>query len=91
MDAFEAIDLGRSCLLTALKIVAPILLLGLSVGVSVALFQAVTSLQEQTLTMVPKILAVGAAIFYLMPWILTQLADFARDLLVHLAHFGGAA
>ena len=90
MDANAAIELGRQVLITALAISAPILGIGLVVGVILALFQAITSLNEQTLTMIPKILSMGTALFFLMPYILTKLTDFARQLLMNLSSFGGS-
>ena len=88
MDINAAIALGRQCLATSLMIAAPILGIGLLVGVVVALFQAVTSLQEQTLTMVPKIMAIAGALFVLLPWILDQILSFARLLIGNLGRFG---
>lgn len=72
----QATDLVRHTLVLALVISAPMLLIGLAVGVIISLFQAVTQIQEQTLTFLPKIAAmVGAAIF-LMPWISHRLLEY---------------
>ncbi len=90
MDANTSIALGRQVLVIALAIAAPILGTGLLVGLVLALFQAITSLQEQTLTMVPKIIAVGAALFVLLPFILTKLLDFSQGLFLSLSRYGGA-
>jgi flagellar biosynthetic protein FliQ len=73
----EATDLVRSTLVLALVISAPMLLIGLVVGVLVSLFQAVTQIQEQTLTFVPKIAAMVAAAIFLMPWIGTRLLEYS--------------
>ena len=89
MDMHTAVSLGRATLVIVLTIAIPILGIGLVVGVLVALFQAVTSIQEQTLSMVPKILSTAAALFFLMPWILNQVTDFALSLLHNLARYGG--
>ena len=88
MDVQTSIALSRQVLMIALMVAAPILGIGLIVGVGFALLQALTSLQEQTLTMVPKILAIGAAIFFLTPWILTRLIDFTRAMFLHLSDLG---
>jgi flagellar biosynthetic protein FliQ len=88
MDEFVIIELARNTLITALIIVTPALLVGMSVGLAMSLFQTVTSLQEQTLAMVPKILAVVTAILLLMPWILNTLRDFAAGLFANLAQYG---
>ena len=58
MDEAALIDLARTTLITALMIVAPALLIGMTVGLLMSLFQTITSLQEQTLAIVPKIIAV---------------------------------
>jgi flagellar biosynthetic protein FliQ len=91
MDANTAIALCRQVLVEALTVVAPLLGVSLVVGVVVALFQALTSLQEQTVTMVPKLLALLGATFVLLPWILLQLTDFAQRILLNLARLGGGA
>ncbi|MCS5621863.1 MAG: flagellar biosynthesis protein FliQ [Nitrospinaceae bacterium] len=59
---------------------APLLLMALVVGLIVSLFQAVTSLQEQTLTFVPKALAVTALIFFIMPWMVRTLMDYTKGI-----------
>jgi flagellar biosynthesis protein FliQ len=81
-------DLGRTTLLTALMIVAPALLVGMVVGLLVSFFQTITSLQEQTLAIVPKMLAVVATLLLLMPWILGTLREFTVSLFHQLAVFG---
>jgi len=84
MDDLLAVDLARDTLITALKIVAPALLIGMLVGVLMSLFQAITSVQEQTLSVVPKMLAVAGALLLLLPWILQTLVDFTGSLLSSL-------
>lgn len=85
------IDLAKATLLTSLLLVAPVLLVAMVVGLLVSLFQTMTSLQEQTLALVPKLLAVVATLILLMPWILATLRDFARSLLESLASYGPGA
>jgi flagellar biosynthetic protein FliQ len=82
------LDLAKSALVTALMICAPALLVGMFVGLLVSFFQTVTSLQEQTLTIVPKMLAVLATIVLLMPWILGTLREYAASLFSNLAAYG---
>jgi flagellar biosynthetic protein FliQ len=82
------IDLAKTTLLTALMICAPALLIGMAVGLVVSFFQTVTSLQEQTLSIVPKMLAVLATIVLLMPWILGTLRDYTAALFQNLAAYG---
>jgi len=81
MDQSFIVYVGRDTLMTALKIVSPALLVGMFVGLLVSLFQAVTSLQEQTMTLVPKMIAVAITLMLLMPWILHQLLAFARQMI----------
>lgn len=82
------LDLAKTTLMTALMICAPALLVGMCVGLAISLFQTVTSLQEQTLTIVPKMLAVVTTIVLLMPWILGTLHEFTASLFSNLAIFG---
>lgn len=88
MDELSILDLTRTTLVTALMIVAPALLVGMFVGLAVSLFQTVTSLQEQTLSLVPKMLAVVATIILMLPWILNTLREFTTNLYGNLAAFG---
>jgi flagellar biosynthetic protein FliQ len=73
----EALDLGREAFLLAFTIAAPILVIGLMVGLVIALVQAVTQLHEQTLTFVPKILAMAGAAAFFIPWIATRMLEYA--------------
>jgi flagellar biosynthesis protein FliQ len=82
------LDLAKSTLLTALLISAPALLIGMAIGLLVSFFQTVTSLQEQTLTIVPKMLAVLATLVVLMPWILGTLREYTAALFQNLAAYG---
>ena len=79
----QATDLIRNTLVLALIVSTPMLAIGLVVGIIVSLFQAVTQIQEQTLTFIPKITAMVAAAILLMPWIGQQLLTYAA------AMFGG--
>ncbi len=89
MNELVVVDIGRATLLTALKIVTPALVVGMVVGLLVSLFQAVTSLQEQTMTLVPKMLAVALTLIVLLPWILQVLVDFARSMILLMGTLGG--
>lgn len=82
------LDLCKTTLLTALLICAPALLVGMAVGLIVSFFQTVTSLQEQTLTIVPKMLAVLLTIVLLMPWILGTLREYTAALFANLSAYG---
>lgn len=89
MDESTVIDLSRETIMTAIKIVTPILIVGMTVGIMVSLFQTITSLQEQTLTLVPKMLSMALTIMILLPYILETLLDFGTGLFTNLAAFAG--
>jgi flagellar biosynthetic protein FliQ len=71
-----ALSLGREAIFTALVVAAPMLVLGLITGVMVSVFQAVTQIQEQTLTFIPKILVSAIAILFFGPFMLAMLTGF---------------
>jgi len=73
----QAIELLRQALMMALVVSAPMLICGLVVGVVVSLFQAVTQIQEQTLSFIPKIVAMIAAAIIILPWIGTKLLEYS--------------
>ncbi len=75
-----AIDLVRESLILTLKIGAPILLLGVLVGLAISVFQSITSIQDQTLAFVPKIVAMVGGTLLLLPWIVGLLTEYAREL-----------
>lgn len=75
-----AVDIGRAALVLAFKISLPLLLTALVVGLAISIVQAVTQLQEQTLSFIPKIVATMAVLFLLMPWIIVVLMEYTVDL-----------
>ncbi len=81
MELPEALELGRSAFWMGLSTAAPILVIGLVVGLTIALFQAVTQLQEQTLTFVPKIAAMVIAATIFIPWIANRMVAYAEQML----------
>jgi flagellar biosynthetic protein FliQ len=83
------IRLAGEAVLTVLKASAPMLLLGLVVGLLVSIFQATTQIQEQTLAFVPKILAILLGVLVFGPWILTTLVDFTYNLFNNLYKYIG--
>ena len=76
-----AISLARQAMLIAILIAAPMLGFGLLVGLVVSIFQAVTQINEMTLTFVPKIIAVALAFAIFLPWIMRLLVDFTIQLI----------
>jgi len=83
----QAIQIAREAMLVTLLLSAPMLGFGLIVGLLVSIFQAVTQINEMTLTFVPKILAVAAAMAIFLPWIIRTLVDFTVNLLNQLPNF----
>jgi len=75
-----ATELVRQTLILAMIVSAPMLIIGLVVGVIISLFQAVTQIQEQTLTFVPKIASMIAAAIVLMPWIGHRLLEYTATM-----------
>ena len=89
MSVGFAINLIRGGALQALMIAAPLLLVGLLVGLIVSIFQATTSIQEQTLTFVPKIAAILGALILFGPWIILSMVQFTLRLFGRIPEFGG--
>ena len=77
MNAEFATELLKSLMFEAVTLAAPILLTALIIGLAISIFQSVTSIQEQTLTFVPKALGIVALLVILMPWMLRSLIEFA--------------
>ena len=71
-----AIDVARSAFVTALEVGGPLLAASLAIGMLVSIFQAVTQINEQTLSFVPKIITVAAALALLGPWMATTLVSY---------------
>lgn len=80
MNETEIIDLVREAILLTIKVSAPVMVVGLVVGVSIALVQALTQIQEVTLVFVPKILAIFLALFFFFPMMTTLLIEFTKML-----------
>lgn len=78
------IDLAQEALLTVIKVSAPMLLMGLTVGLLVSIFQTTTSIQEPTLAFIPKILAVFVSIIIFGPWMLTTMLEFINNIYKNL-------
>ena len=74
------VSIGREALMVTLLVAAPMLAFGLIIGLIISIFQAVTQINEMTLTFVPKILAVAVALLLFLPWIINQLTDFASHM-----------
>lgn len=84
MSQDMVIGLAREAIVLALMLAAPALGFGLLVGVLISVLQAITQIQEQTLTFVPKIVAVFLAILVFGPWMLNLLTDFTVNIFANL-------
>jgi flagellar biosynthesis protein FliQ len=80
MGADTVLELCTQALQLTLRVALPLLLVGLVVGVAVSVFQAVTQIQEQTLSFIPKILALAGVLIVAGPWMLNQLLSYTTDL-----------
>lgn len=88
MDQVAVIEIGRESLYQILIISAPIMLAGMAIGILISLFQALTTIQEMTLTFVPKILVVFLAIIVFLPFMMTSLIEFSNTLFDRIAAIG---
>ena len=79
MNEAIVIDLLRGAFVVALKLAGPLLIVSLTVGLFISLFQAATQIQEQTLTFVPKLLIVGLSLVVLAPWMINTMRDFITE------------
>jgi flagellar biosynthetic protein FliQ len=80
MDASDAVDLARQAVMLILLVSLPVLVIGMAVGLLVSIMQAVTQVQEQTLSFVPKIFAMLLAAWFVAPWVSSKLLDFSRQM-----------
>lgn len=81
MNAELAIELIKNMIFLAIKLAAPLLVVGMIVGLAISLFQTVTSIQEQTLSFVPKALAIITVLIVALPWMLRTLMEYALELI----------
>ena len=80
MSLDASVELIRHCLLLTLLSVTPVLAVGLVIGFVISLFQAVTQIQEQTISFIPRIVAMIACAVFLLPWAGGHLIDYAREM-----------
>lgn len=80
MTVETAIDLLRNAMLVTLMVIGPILVMGMIIGLLISVIQAVTQIQEATLSFVPKLIAMGVAMVIVMPWMFQRLIEYSRDL-----------
>jgi len=80
MSEGEVINICREAIWVMLKLAGPLLLVGLAIGVTISLFQAMTQIQEMTLSFIPKMLCVFGVTIMLLPYMLETLGDFTHVL-----------
>lgn len=88
MDQGMALDIARQGMQVALMVALPIMVVTLFIGVLVSIFQAITQVQEMTLTFVPKLIGVAIALAMLGAWMLTSLVSFTQVCFQHIARVG---
>ena len=81
MDEAVLLEVGRDAVIVTLKLGAPLMLIALLIGLVISLFQALTQIQEVTLTFVPKIIVVFVAMLVLAPFMLHTLTDFTERIM----------
>lgn len=89
MNPEMAVDIFKTVVMFALYLVAPFLAITLIVGLITSLIQSVTSIQEQTLTFAPKLIATSGLLLLLAPWLLRTLSEFTTDMISRIGGLGG--
>jgi flagellar biosynthetic protein FliQ len=84
MNPQDAIDLSREAVNVALLVSAPVVVAGLLVGLAVGLLQAVTQIQEQTVSFVPKLVAMVLVLSLTLPWLIQQMVEYSHDLITNI-------
>lgn len=80
MNEASVLEIGRNGIWIVLKLAGPIMIAGLMIGLLIALFQALTTIQEMTLTFVPKIIVIFVSLILLLPFMMTTLIEFSQGL-----------
>ena len=88
MNEIEVLDIARDGMMVMLLVSAPMLLIGLVVGLTISIFQTLTHIQEMTLTFIPKILAVFGSMVLFLPWMLRELTEFTQRIMDKIVALG---
>jgi flagellar biosynthetic protein FliQ len=88
MNETAVMEIGREALMVVLITAGPIMMAGLLIGLAIALFQALTTIQEMTLTFVPKIIVIFLAIMIFLPFMMTEVVEFSRTLFDRMISLG---
>ena len=89
MGPNEVLEIVRGAIIVTLKMGAPVMLIGLSVGLTISLVQALTQIQEMTLAFIPKILVIFLSLLLLGPYMLSTLTVFTNQLVTRIVSGGG--
>lgn len=89
MNQVAVLEVGREALWLILQIAGPIMMAGLLIGIVIALFQALTTIQEMTLTFVPKILIIFTAVVVFLPFMMTLMVEFGVRIFDRIVALGG--
>lgn len=87
MNAGDVVNLGRDLLMLTLYLSVPVMLVAMIIGLVVSVFQAMTQIQEQTLTFVPKIIGILVAMLLLLPWSLQLIVEYTIRLVQEMPNF----
>ena len=88
MTIDQSIDVVKNLMMLCLKVALPFLLSAMIIGLFISFFQAITSLQEQTLTFVPKALGVVVVVFVLFPWVTNTMLDYTTAIFKRMSQMG---
>lgn len=88
MNEIEVLDIARDGMMVMLLVSGPMLLVGLTVGLVISIFQTLTHIQEMTLTFIPKIVAVFGSMIVFMPWMLRELVEFTQRIMDKIVALG---
>ena len=84
MDASTAVDMARQAIMTTAILISPALAIALIVGCAMSLLQAVTQVQDQAISFIPKLLAVAATILVCLPWMVEYFVQYARQVITRI-------
>lgn len=88
MNVSNVMDIFQHAMVVAIKAAAPVLIISMAVGLIISIFQAATQIHEQTLTFVPKLIAIAVVLIILAPWLMESMSDFVRYIFEIIATMG---
>ena len=81
MSVDQAVEIGRAAVVMTLLIGSPVMVMAMAVGLIISIFQAVTQIQDQTISMVPKIVAMFLMLFLVFPWLIIEMMQYSEELI----------